>query len=124
MHVDSIRSTRLPIASALRRRRIRYLPFAVVATIGLLAAGNVAAQDATQPGPTQTQDVAPMEQPAAQAKRGKKDNKVCHYEDVTGSRMKKRVCFTPEQWEARAKAAKDFMRELDDKPLGREDREG
>ncbi len=47
------------------------------------------------------------------------NSKVCEYEKVTGSRMKKRVCYTPEQWEARQHAAKDAKREMDAKPMGR-----
>ena len=46
-----------------------------------------------------------------------KNGKVCRSEDVTGSRMKKRVCYTPEQWEARERASKEMVRELDGKSI-------
>jgi len=112
MHVDFIGSSHLsnvPAARAPGQRRIRHLLFAIAA-IGLLSIGQAAAQEAGEPASAQ----AP-----ATVKPGK-DGKVCQLEDVTGSRMKKRICYTPEQWEARERAAKELVRELDGKPVGRD----
>ncbi|HRN62607.1 MAG TPA: hypothetical protein PLF73_09125 [Luteimonas sp.] len=112
MRIQSIDSSRQSDASAareLRQPRIRHLLFAVAA-IGLLSIGQAAAQEADE------SDSAQAAAPAG-AKVGK-NGKVCEYEVVTGSRMKKRVCHTPEQWEARERAAKQLTRELDRKPVG------
>ena len=50
-----------------------------------------------------------------------KKGKVCKTEDVTGSRMPKRVCHTPEQWEARGRAGREAVRELDARAVGRQE---
>lgn len=93
----------------------------VTASFALLAVGQATAQD--EEGAASAQAVVPeagnAAQPDKQDKPGK-SRKVCEYEDVTGSRMKKRVCFTPEQWDARHRAAKDLVRELDGKPIGKD----
>ena len=77
------------------------------AAIVLLSVGHVAAQEAPDPDPLQ------MSAPAKASRNGK----VCQLEGVTGSRMKKRVCYTPQQWEAREAAAKAMVRELDGKSI-------
>lgn len=84
--------------------RARHLLFAIAA-VGLLSLGPAAAQE---PGETAAERTP--------AKPGK-SNKVCKHEAVTGSRMKKRVCYTPEQWEARERASKSMARELDSRPI-------
>lgn len=112
MRFQSIESSRQPDASAAvepRQPRIRHLLFAVAA-IGLLSIGQAAAQEADE------SDSAQVAAPAG-AKVGK-NGKVCEYEAVTGSRMKKRVCYTPEQWEARERASKQMTRELDNRSIG------
>lgn len=112
MHVCFIGSRHLPDAAAAgepRRRRVRHLLLAIAAT-GLLSIGQAAAQEAGEPA------VAQAAAPAG-AKPGK-NGKVCEYEVVTGSRMKKRVCYTPEQWEAREKAGRELTRELDNRSIG------
>lgn len=50
-----------------------------------------------------------------------KKGKICRTEDVTGSRMPKRVCHTPEQWEARERAGREAVRELDARAVGRQE---
>ncbi|TYT25695.1 hypothetical protein FZO89_05175 [Luteimonas viscosa] len=109
MHAHSIGSSHpstVPAASVPQQRRIRCLLFAG-AIIGLLSVGRAAAQEAAEPAAAQ----AP-----APAKPGK-NGKVCQQQDVTGSRMKKRVCYTPERWQAREAAAKEMVRELDGKSI-------
>ena len=43
--------------------------------------------------------------------------KVCEYELVTGSRMRKRVCMTQEQRDARMNAGREVTRELERKEI-------
>ncbi len=50
-----------------------------------------------------------------------KKGKICRTEEVTGSRMPKRVCHTPEQWEARERAGREAVRELDARSVGRQE---
>lgn len=69
---------------------------------GLLCMGAVTAQEGTA-----------EDAPARPAPQPDKNGKICQYEDVTGSRMKKRICMTPEQYEARQRAAREAVRELD-----------
>lgn len=59
-----------------------------------------------------------------QSKQPSKNGKVCQSEDVIGSRMKKRVCLTPEQWEARERAGKELKREMDSKPMPKDGQGG
>ena len=108
MSVNHVASPRLPQTSA-RGARWRHFGHALVATaaMGLLSIGQAMAQEA---------DTEAAQAPAT-AVPGK-NGKVCQYEDVTGSRMKKRVCHTPEQWAARERAARDMVRELDRKSPG------
>lgn len=80
-----------------------------------LVTGPAAAQQA----PQQTQQQAMQIDSDAATAKPAPDGKVCEYEKVTGSRMKKRVCYTPEQWGARQQAAKDAKREMDARPVGR-----
>ncbi|TYT25694.1 hypothetical protein FZO89_05170 [Luteimonas viscosa] len=89
-----------------QHRRTRCLLFAG-AIIGLLSIGQAMAQEAVEPASTQ----------ASKPTKPGKNGKVCQLEDVTGSRMKKRVCYTPAQWEARESAAKAMVRELDGKSI-------
>ncbi|MBV2208644.1 MAG: hypothetical protein KUL77_03650 [Thermomonas sp.] len=58
------------------------------------------------------------------SKPDKQNGKVCQSEEVTGSRMKKRVCLTPEQWEARERAGKELKREMDSKPIPKDGQGG
>ena len=110
MHVHFAGSAGLsavPAARARTRRRGSHLLVAV-ATFGLLSIGQAVAQEAEEAV------VAPAPASARPAGNGK----VCEYEDVTGSRMRKRVCYTPEQWQSRERAAKDAVREMDGKAIG------
>ena len=91
-----------------------------MAALGLLTTGAVTAQDVTDAAPAQMPTAQPTRPPA----KSGKSRKVCEYEDVIGTRMKKRICLTPEQWEAREKAAKDFVREMDGKPLPKDSNGG
>ncbi|MFT3754583.1 MAG: hypothetical protein QM769_01330 [Pseudoxanthomonas sp.] len=116
MHVRFIGSRFSGIPAILGPGRLRQSLLAV-AGIGLLFIGQAAAQQAPEPASAQAAAPATTE-PGTQAAKLDKNGKVCKYEEVTGSRFKKRVCFTPEQWEAREATAKQFMRELDGKPVG------
>lgn len=92
------------------RQRTRRLLIAT-AGIALLWAGSVVAQEAADEAPADV--VLPTAgQTSSSAKPGK-NGKVCEYEVVTGSRMRKRICHTPEQWEARQRAGKELTRELE-----------
>ncbi|MGY1519480.1 hypothetical protein [Luteimonas sp. A482] len=94
------------LAVAEWQRHTRHALLAVAA-VGLLFLGQATAQEPAA-------DSAQTSAPVGPGKNGK----VCKQEDVTGSRMKKRVCHTPEQWEARERASRDLVRELDRKPAG------
>lgn len=107
--IGSIRLADVPAAHAPWRARIRHLRPTIV-IIGLLSIGQAAAQEAEEA--VSAQASTPVIGPG-------RNGKVCEYEDVTGSRMRKRVCYTPAQWEARERAAKELVRELDGKPIGR-----
>ena len=110
-----IQLANVAVAHAPCLRRCRLLALAA-ASIGLLALGQAMAQEAPRADAAQ---VAAEQNPrTASARRGGRDGQVCHYEEVTGSRMKKRVCFTPEQLEARERAGRQLVRDLDAKPLG------
>ncbi|MCD9027521.1 hypothetical protein LDO26_04750 [Luteimonas sp. BDR2-5] len=85
------------------------------AAIGLLSIGQAAAQDAEEVVPAQSTVSAPAGTQNAQSRRS---DKVCESEVVTGSRMKKRVCYTPEQWAARERAGRELTRGLDNRPVG------
>lgn len=86
---------------------VRRLLFVAVSVGGLMCIGQATAQEAAAAASGQT---------AATGVQGK-SGKVCRSEDVTGSRMKKRVCYTPEQWEERERAARELVRELDGKSI-------
>jgi len=45
----------------------------------------------------------------SKAEKVNKDGLVCKKEAVVGSRMKTRVCLTPEQWEQRKNDARDEL---------------
>lgn len=93
-----------------RRRMFDFMMFALLTAGSIFAAQSASAQeaagDASEESPNPV-DVRPGE-------------KICQYEDVTGSRMRKRVCFTQERWEAREMAAKNLVRDLDAKPVAGE----
>lgn len=96
---------------------------ALVLLVGsLLSIGQVGAQDAAQVAvqDVEASSLAPSLPPDAQIRNGK----VCQYEDVTGSRMRRQVCHTPERWEARERAAKTLARELDNRPVRGDRNEG
>ncbi len=86
---------------------------AVVASGALMAclafSGQVSGQAPPPESPAAT-EALPADVPAS-------NEKICRYEDVTGSRMRKRVCHTAERWEARERQSKAMVRELDDKPV-------
>jgi len=89
---------------------------ALVLLVGsLLSIGQVGAQDAAQGAvqDVEASSLAPSLPPDAQIRNGK----VCQYEDVTGSRMRRRVCHTPERWKARERGSKALVRELDSRPI-------
>lgn len=104
----------VPSAAVPWSRYSRRLLLALGAVV-LLSSGQAAAQDAA--GLRSSQPTV-----AADTQRGQagKNGKVCQYEVVTGSRMKKRVCYTPEQWAAREAAAQQLTREMDGKPLSKD----
>ncbi len=106
----SIRPFKVRAVRAPWQRCIRHLLFAT-AGIGLLSIGQVAAQDTADPASSAAEQTSPSATPG-------KNGKICEYELVTGSRMKKRVCYTPERWEARQRAGKELTRELDSKSIG------
>lgn len=103
----SIRLFQGPSAAARWQRHGRQMLFAAAA-VGMLSIGQAVAEEADEPAPAR----------ASETVTPGKNGKVCKLEDVTGSRMRKRVCHTPENWEAREKAAKELVRELDARPVG------
>lgn len=103
------------IAQAKRRGFAASLLSRKQLSLAMLAAGLLALGQAVASDPAATDASAAPATP----KTGKSD-KVCTYEVVTGSRLKKRVCLTPEQWAARERAAKELGRELDARPVGKE----
>ena len=115
MHRNFDGSSRLPEFPARRARsrgHVYWLPLAVLIT-GVLSSAPVAAQEAQ--GAQKAEEAAVT--PSAMATGSGRSARVCRYEDVTGSRMGKRVCRTSEQWEARERSAKAAVRELDNKPV-------
>lgn len=101
----------IPAALADRPWRKQCLLLAI-SGFALLASGQALAQEAVPANATHADASA-----AEQAPRSEKKDKVCKSEDVIGSRMKKRVCYTPEEWEERERAAKELKREMDAKPV-------
>mgnify|MGYP003575480450 FL=1 len=121
MHVCSVGSPRLshvPAVRVPRQSRIRYILLVTVIS-GLLSIGQAVAQELGESASGQIAVPAAGQTPSDRPGRPVAEGKVCQYEDVTGSRMRKRICFTPEQWDARERAAKELVRELDSKPIGR-----
>ena len=86
--------------------------------LGLLPVGPALAQAADKPPADE-----PAETAQANATQGKsagtEQRKICRYETTIGTRMRKKVCQTPEQWEARQQAGKNLRREMDDKPISK-----
>ncbi|WP_310151884.1 hypothetical protein [Luteimonas sp. 3794] len=118
MHVDSDDSIHLFKHSTICASWQRcgcHLTFFATLVAGLSFVGPAVAQDVqVSPENTNVQAAAPV--PSSTSA------KVCRFEDVTGSRMRKRVCHTPEQWDARERAAQAAVRELDGKSVaGSED---
>ena len=109
MRVDHLRSIHRPQFSGGRARLRPHVghALAVAAFVGLLSIGQAMAQRVGE-------DAAEASTTPVAGKNGK----ICQREEVTGSRMPKRVCLTPEQWAARERAAKDMVRELDRKSPG------
>jgi len=109
MNVHSIRSIRSTEAGPTRPggQTAFHLMLSVVAAACVLAFAPAAAQE--------TDGTTPVAQ--AESARPNKDEKICRVEDVTGSRMRKRICHTQEQWDARERAAQNLVRELDGKPV-------
>lgn len=112
MHVDFDDSIclfkRLAACTLLRRSSGRPIFAALVA--GALGIGPAMAQDAPE---NDTAAEVRASTPAESSRNGK----ICRFEDVTGSRMRKRICHTPEQWVARERAAQAAVRELDGKSV-------
>ena len=92
------------------------MKFNLIALFALVSAAPLAAQD-TAPAPEQKaeQPAEPASPPQAAVKP---QEKVCKYMPRTGSRFQKKVCRTPEQWEAMAEAAKSGLGELQRQPQG------
>ena len=109
MYLRSVRSIRSTEAGRARPggHPALHLMLSFVAAAGVLAFGPAAAQE--------TDGTPPVAQ--AESARPNKDGKICRVEDVTGSRMRKRICHTQEQWDARERAAQNLVRELDGKPV-------
>jgi hypothetical protein len=110
VHTLSPSASDRPAPALQRRGRQLGLMLALVAAGLSTPLGHVLAQHAVEPVP---------EQMPKTLKPGK-DGKVCQYEDVTGSRMKKRVCYASAEWEAREQAAKAMVREMDGKSIPRD----
>ncbi|MBD9367252.1 hypothetical protein [Xanthomonas sp. XNM01] len=87
------------------------------AVLLFLAIAPVSAQSSgQQPAPT-VSDAAAVE-PAAEAPKEDGNEKVCKATEVTGSRFRKRVCHTREQWREIELATERQMREFDRQPVG------
>ena len=104
----------VPAAAVPWSRYSRRLLLALGA-VAVLSSGQAVAQDAA--GLT---SALPTVAAGTQTGQADKNGKVCQYEVVTGSRMKKRVCYTPEQWAARESAAKQLTREMDGKSISKD----
>lgn len=103
--------TAIPIPGARCIRR----PLFAFAIIVLLPSGQAVARN--DAGLVSAQPAVAADRQTGQPE---KTGKVCQYEDVTGSRMKKRLCYTPEQWAERERVAKELKREMDDKPISKD----
>lgn len=112
--VGSIRRSNAPASHSPWQWSIHHPLFAIVTVIGFLTIGQAVAQEAEEPTSAQAETTV-----AQQAVVTGRNGRVCRYEDVTGSRMKRRICYTPKRWEARERAAQELVRELDAKPIGR-----
>lgn len=114
MRVDPVGPIALSAVAAAGAPWLRRMRGVLVVCVGIgaLSVGQVMAQDSEEQAAVA--EVAPAK-PAKQAK-------VCRVEDVTGSRMRKRICRTPEQWEARERAAQQLTRELDARSVGKDAR--
>lgn len=97
-----------------RRRHAIRVWLLAGAVVGMLSIGPAWSQEATAPAQDQPDTRLAVEGEV------NKNGKVCKREDVTGSRMPKRVCYTPEQWEARQRAAREAVREMDARQVGKD----
>ena len=70
--------------------------------IGVLFAAAVLLAETTPAAADNPADAAPPAAVKAPPVKVNKDGKVCHTEEVLGSRIPKRVCFTPEEEADRA----------------------
>jgi len=75
--------------------------------IASLSIGSALAQEAANAEAASTPEAAKPDRNA----------KVCEYELVTGSRMRKKICMTQERRDARADAGRELTRELERKEL-------
>lgn len=70
------------------------------------------------PAIAQQQVAAPSESPSADTKpHQERDAKECRTQVVTGSRFKKKICYSADEWQRIDQAHKDKMREIDSQPL-------
>lgn len=83
-----------------------------------LAAADVSAQPPTDAQPVPVEEAQASDQEAAGAAKEDGREKVCRATEVTGSRFKKRVCHTREQWREIELATERQMREFDRQPVG------
>ncbi len=111
---DPVRPPGIALACEPWRGRTRHLLFATLGA-SLLSIGQVTAQEARETAPAE-----PATPPAGQTASTKpgRNGRICQFEEVTGSRMKKRVCHTPEQWEARERMSRDLVRDMDRRAIG------
>jgi hypothetical protein len=66
----------------------------------------------------------PRKDAAQQPASAAKSERVCTYETVTGSHLKKRVCMTEQEREQQRRASRDSATALDRKQSGLRDRKG
>lgn len=115
MRIDSVGVACLISFPAASKAQVVIRRLSLAVLVGALSCvGQVAAQEV---------EASAAPQPSTPVTTGRED-KVCHYEDVTGSRMKRRVCHTQERWEAQERAGKTLMRELDNRPVRGDQNEG
>ena len=78
------------------------------------------AATAQQASPAETPTITAAPEAAVVKNAGAKEKKECRSEEVTGSRFKKKICFTPEQWAERDRHTREFMQELDSRAVKRD----
>lgn len=117
MRVESVVIVARIDALSIIRVRPRAFDFMLLAP--LIAVLTFAAQSASAQEPAEN-----ASEESSNPVETQRNEKICRYEDVTGSRMRKRVCFTQERWDAREMAAKNLVRDLDAKPVAGENNSG